>query len=441
MKLFENKRNCCGCAACMNVCPAGAVKMAADEEGFEYPFIDTEKCVECGLCKKVCPVEEIRTNSKPKIGIINMQHTDNYGAVIAAAALENAVRETAGDGYEVCTVNYIPKKHFKSRFETRKDLVKLSGGLKLYVKTLFRRHSEPTDLQKRAARFAAYRKKYLHTTQVCHNPEHLAQTDRYAAFITGSDIVWAKKHADCYRAEGYYLKFAKNGERKIAFAPSLDNSVDRKLLKLSGVYRKNLEGFDFISVRETCNLDFIRSLTDKKVYHCCDPAFLPPAEYYDSIISSADVNNDGEKYIYVYILEVNDEIVEYANKLAKEKNLKICYFSANHSNYEAKSENCYTDGPAEFLYRLKNAEYVLTNSFHCVVFSVLFRKKFLSFFRSKISIKAADLLSLLGLENRIAANNKNIDEFIDYEAVGNKIQSLKLQAEEFLKKSLSFTAD
>lgn len=54
MKLFEEKKDCCGCTACMNICPQNAIEMKEDEEGFKYPIINKEKCIECGLCKKTC---------------------------------------------------------------------------------------------------------------------------------------------------------------------------------------------------------------------------------------------------------------------------------------------------------------------------------------------------------------------------------------------------
>ncbi len=56
--LYEDKSLCCGCAACYAVCPFGAVRMTADEEGFEYPQIDPEKCVRCYKCMSVCPIKK-----------------------------------------------------------------------------------------------------------------------------------------------------------------------------------------------------------------------------------------------------------------------------------------------------------------------------------------------------------------------------------------------
>ena len=55
IKVCEEKKNCCGCTACMHICPVDAIGMREDEEGFVYPSVDKEKCIECGKCVAVCP--------------------------------------------------------------------------------------------------------------------------------------------------------------------------------------------------------------------------------------------------------------------------------------------------------------------------------------------------------------------------------------------------
>lgn len=55
--LYKRKEECCGCTACYAVCPKSAIAMVEDEEGFEYPQIDTEKCIGCRMCLKVCPIK------------------------------------------------------------------------------------------------------------------------------------------------------------------------------------------------------------------------------------------------------------------------------------------------------------------------------------------------------------------------------------------------
>lgn len=442
MNLFNEKKECCGCAACANICPKNAITMQRDAEGFEYPVIDDARCVDCALCVKVCPVRDSKDKKEAEkrrkhIGIINLQYTKNYGAVIAAAVLEDVVRKIAGNDYIVNTVYYAPSKKFASLKETIADEIEMAGGFRLWIGTKISKHlPTPPEVKKSVQKFTVFRDTFLNVTPRYTDASQINKDVNYSAFITGSDIVWGPKRTTNFRADGYYLKFADKGEKRIAFAPSLDHVVDKKLTKLAPYYKENLKHLDCISVREKSNIEFIQSLTDKKVHHCYDPVFLVDADYFDDMISVADVNKDDRKFIYVYILEFNQEIVDYANKLAKEKNLKICYYSANHKNYEADSEDCTTDGPAEFLYRLRNAEYVLTNSFHCIVFSLLFKKKFLSFIRSSISIKATDLLKEFGLMNRVATKNSNIDEPIDFDKVDEKLKEIKESSLDYLKDSL-----
>ncbi|SCY73100.1 4Fe-4S binding protein [Butyrivibrio sp. INlla14] len=57
--IFKRKEDCCGCSACYAICPKGAITMLADEEGFEYPIIDTNLCIGCRKCINVCPIRSI----------------------------------------------------------------------------------------------------------------------------------------------------------------------------------------------------------------------------------------------------------------------------------------------------------------------------------------------------------------------------------------------
>lgn len=109
-KLFDNKNQCCGCTACMNVCPKGAISMVADSSGFEYPQIDKTLCIDCGLCKSVCAFQngykkgeavktvfaaknnssEIRANSSSG-GVFSQlaKHFIDNGGVVYGAAFDN----------------------------------------------------------------------------------------------------------------------------------------------------------------------------------------------------------------------------------------------------------------------------------------------------------------------------------------------------------------
>lgn len=65
--LYQRKEECCGCTACYAICPEEAIRMAEDEEGFEYPQIDEDKCVCCYLCMKVCPVKAAKKTESSRL--------------------------------------------------------------------------------------------------------------------------------------------------------------------------------------------------------------------------------------------------------------------------------------------------------------------------------------------------------------------------------------
>ena len=446
-ELYENYEDCINCWGCFNACPFDAITMKAIN-GKMFPFIDSNNCIDCNKCLEICTVKKekaelINDNSKKHIGIINLSVTHNYGAVIAAAALEQVVRDIVGKNYIVETINYAPQKEYNNRIEKLHDDIKDAWGIKLYLKNKMRAKKE-TDVEKKNNAARIKKLYYFRDTFLTRGFKILRSTseikvENFAAFITGSDIVWAPKKVNTFGENGYFLSFVNDGIKRVAYAPSIDCKPCFKLNRLKKYYKENLRKIDCISVREKTNIPFIQSLTDKKVYECCDPVFLMNANYYDEMISYADIKYDNKPYIYVYILEVNQDIVDFANKLAKKKGLKICYFSQHHTDYDVESESCNADSPLDFLFRLKNAEYVLTNSFHCVVFSLLFKKQFLSFARSNISIKSSDLLEKFDLTERLVKNNNavDIDKPIDFDKVGRTIEKIKNESMKYLKDSLS----
>lgn len=442
--LYSKKEDCCGCWACYNICPKKAIVMKVDKEGFKYPEINKEECVDCRLCLKVCPVKSSskrlrNIEEQPHIGIINLQYTQNYGAVIAAAVLEDVIRSIVKNEYIVENIKLVPYFPFKHRYEYIFDRVHSLGGWRFYFEDKFSRKTSTAENKLRTQRFDIFRDTFINESKAYQNAKQIKECKvNYSAFITGSDIVWAPKKVDNYRADIHFLKFRDKNQVTVAYAPSIDSVVNSNLKKKSKYYKEGLKYIDYVSVREKSNVDFIKSLTDKNVYECCDPTFLVEPNYYNKMIDIAQTDDDGQRYVYVYILEKNQDIVDYANKLAKEKDLKIYYYSKFHKSYKSSSYDCTADGPAEFLYRLKNAEYVLTNSFHCVVFSLLFQKKFLSFNRSKISVKSLDLLNKFNLSDRIVDNsNFDIDTEIDFENVSKVIERMRNYSMNFLNDALS----
>ena len=91
IELFDKKK-CCGCGACMQICPKNCITMRADNEGFLYPVVDTSVCVQCGACEKVCPFNSVYEQQKPisTYGVINTNEqirlTSSSGGAFTALA-------------------------------------------------------------------------------------------------------------------------------------------------------------------------------------------------------------------------------------------------------------------------------------------------------------------------------------------------------------------
>ena len=133
IELFAEKKNCCGCGACMNVCPKSAIHMEKDEYGFVYPEINIEQCVECGACKRVCAFQNKTTQNKPQRVLAIAGKNDSLvkksasGGLFATIAL--AVLEQGGCVYGAVMLH----ENHKLRIhhvccETKEELERLQGS-------------------------------------------------------------------------------------------------------------------------------------------------------------------------------------------------------------------------------------------------------------------------------------------------------------------------
>ena len=197
-------------------------------------------------------------------------------------------------------------------------------------------------------------------------------------YIVGSDQVW---NFSFYGSDlkyklpvihAYFLDFGSPDVKRMSYAASWSvDSLDRQLVT---EIEPLLSKFDFVSVREEHGIELCRQCGYERAEHVCDPTLLLEADIYRKLYQSENVQTQEQKYLFLYMLnnQCNFDI-QRVYDFAADRQLKVVYVTGN--GVLDKREKCFATIP-EWLSLVDNAEYVVTNSFHCCVFSILFRKQF-----------------------------------------------------------------
>ena len=381
------------------------------------------------------------------IGLINIQWFDNPGAVWLAYSLQQTVKKLKPDEEVVIidyaaggskTINLSPTNKVIKRMKS-----KVSNAL-FYLDANNRKFG--LELKERHSRYEQFRKEYLNRTPRTTEISSEIFKNDYSACVVGSDVVWKPEIAEEEHSKIYFLQFAGDNTNKIAYAASIGTDDMVVLDGLKPLYKSLIADFNSISLREKTAVQYIGKLTEKKVYHVLDPVFLSDADAYVRLIK--DVNTPcQQKYIYLYMLSYNEDIVSLALQLAQRNGYKIVYDLHTKENLVLKKKfkeygvPSTAVGPLEFLAFINSASLILCDSFHGTAFSIILHKDFYTFGNHNggidISTRMKDLLEMLALEKRYVTDNSTISsEPIDYADVDKKLDNHRKESIEFLKRSL-----
>lgn len=348
-----------------------------------------------------------------KIGILTFQNTTNYGAVLQTYALQHFFQKSSGMQVEV--INYLNKA-----VTERESPVNFSSirGLKQLIKFLLN-HRPEVRKTKNVKLFCQHHIKYSRQVYLeDSNPDF----SEYYAILTGSDQIWnlfltngdTKYMLDGYKGKGYSYA-ASIGQENI-LTPKALNAI------------RNLR---MISVRETIAKNELHQLNiDAELV--CDPTFLlSKEEWYHLLPTTTKVRG---KYILLYQMTSSENIYKFAKELAKKKGATL--INANPISLQIFKSKCIRDAsPLEWLSLIKNAECVVTNSFHGLAFSINFEKEFYTEIRAneaKNSSRITSLLNILGLDDRNIASPSFEFGSIDYASISPKLNDFRDKSFDFL---------
>lgn len=370
-----------------------------------------------------------------KIIITTFFKAENYGAALQTYALQEVLR---GWGYDVRILNYKD-----SAIEDSYKLYNLRGENFLLTIRAFISLVFYGKRKARRSQFVEFQTKYMKigdneygsSKDILNNPP---EADIY---ITGSDQVWnssiTKEISDIYT-----LNFGSEKIYRISYAASIGTKEFR--LDEGEIFGKKISKIDAVSVREaTAKTALEPFLNGKTVEITLDPVMLRGKREWESDIPEFDGKK--EKYILAYQMERNDEYYKIVNALSRKTGLKVIYFEHRNrldtNRYHNTLCSEFTAGPLRFLGLVRNAEYVVTTSFHGTAFSILFQKKFWAVPCREKGTRIENLVDKLHVSERAVCSldefeKKDYSKEIDYEKVNSALTIEREKSLQWLRDAL-----
>ena len=371
------------------------------------------------------------------IAMVTVHRTLNYGTMLQTYACKSLFHEY---GCETTLVDYYREKdyrfddfeNFMAYYSARKRMIAGSGfvsSLKLLGKAFFS--------YRVTKRFFMMCNSFLKDNVTISIPyysfndlnEDPPVADYYCA---GSDQIWNSDYNGGIDPV-YYLDFTKKGQ-KISFCSSIGKTILSE--KEQNDMREKLTSFKVISVREKSAQELLSALgidaTD-----LIDPTLVEDSAFWDSMCSKPILE---KPYLLLYKLRADDTIDQIATKIAKEKGLNIVRIAFDQIRKKRGETTIVLPAISEFLSLIKNADYVVTNSFHGTCFSINFHKQFLAVPRKSYNVRIKNILDKLGISDRLFDDNidvKNYCKKIDYSLVRDNLETERNKAKNWLKTVLS----
>lgn len=353
-----------------------------------------------------------------KIGIVTLYGDYNLGNKLQNYAVQTFFEQM---GYECRT---IPHQDVSSNtfFQGVKlKIIKAIGYPKDSALKL-------RQYDKRKNGFKEFSQKYLKLDS-CVNYYHLPAnlSSRYDYFVVGSDQVWHNWTNKREELDFYFLRFARKNQR-LTMAPSF--GVASIAADFREIYCQGLLGLSNITCREEQGVDIIKGLTGQEATAILDPTMLVDKRVWNLIEKKPTYLPD--KYMLVYILgKKSSEMQKSIIETAKKRNLTIVDI------YDPQKTELYFTTPDEFVYYIHHAQFVMTDSFHATVFSILYYTNFVVFDRCQnksgnMSSRLDTLLERFSLTDRKFNGCTDMAE-ADFSAVSGVMQREREKAEKIYR--------
>ena len=367
-----------------------------------------------------------------KAAVITRHAIVNYGSLLQAMATQQVIEDL---GHTCEIIDYI--RDDESYMQQEKTLLKRKpewndNPIKRMMYLAVR---QPAGIA--AGRyFEKAQKKYLHLSRRYTTWDQLAQ-DRPEAdvYMTGSDQVWGPVEDGSYDSS-YCLSFTKESDRRIAYAASFGHTDITP--ELENYYKKWLSRYEYITVREDSAVEILRNMGIQAA-QVLDPTLLLDAAYWSRYTQPIGQ----KKYILIYQIHNDRKLDEYAEKAAAGRKLPLIRISASFHQISRKGKFVWLPEIGQFLSYIKNAECLITDSFHGTAFAINFHTPFVEVLPdNNTGTRNMSVLKMTGLTDRILTNVNDTalaEREIDYTESDRILAGKRKESLDILKRIIEKT--
>lgn len=349
-----------------------------------------------------------------KIGILTLPLHTNYGGILQAYALYNTLQDL---GHEVSLID-------GKMYEVTSLREKMSVARWQILKWLgfYKKRHPQLELRDKMEVLIPFIQKYI-PRQI---PLQRVHSNTFDAIVVGSDQVWRGLYSDQLL---YFLDFAKDWNiKRVAYAASFGVDNWESSIDIANKCKSLLDKFVYVSTREKSGIKICNDILECKAEWVIDPTMLLTPQLYKNIAyMGGHDNGENKNYLLAYLLDNDKDKIQIVEELAAKHNLNIVNIGISETGQKVMSVE-------KWLRLIDNSSYVVTDSFHGTVFSILFNRPFCVLQnRDRGNSRFKSLLEFTGLTDRMC---NNPTENIDWQTVNTKINTERKRCIEVLKNAL-----
>lgn len=367
-----------------------------------------------------------------KIGIITFHNSYNCGSMLESYAMQTIVNKL-GKKAEIINFSNNGQKELYS------TLFKVTSLKNLIKNIILLPHIN--KINNNNSKYEEFKNKNFVLSVPYHSIEQL-DDEAYSTVIAGSDQIWNITILDF--DDAYFLPWVKKA-KKIAYAPSFGSKNILKYTNNTNKYKNMINDFNALSIRENNGKKWIKELCNKEVDVLLDPTLLLEKEDYYNLENKKIKPN--KKYIFFYSPSFDRKICNFVKKISKKYGLKVITWSAK--SYYLKAIKTFGfdlpdyEDPSVYLTLIKNAELVITTSYHGTIFSTIYRKKVIVVKNGGMygdDDRVKTLLKQIKMEDRLMPykfdNDYNYLKDINYTNYEKNLKDIKAKSINFIKENI-----